>query len=141
MKKKAYLINGILPAYLRIHWRLSTILKTSKKTHEVMFFWYVKVGILWKCIIYTIHWNKTQMLKKFPLDEINGIKNALFFLSRPSSHHSFTFDFRFLYELKNKLLLSKTVREIFHFRLCFVFIKVFVFVSKMHGVFDFKTSK
>ena len=50
--KKACLLNGILPAYLRIHWRLSTILKTSKKMHEVMFFWYVKVGMLWKCIKY-----------------------------------------------------------------------------------------
>ena len=27
--------------------------------------WYVKLYILWKCIQYTIHWDKTQMLKKF----------------------------------------------------------------------------
>ena len=28
-------------------------------------FWYVKVCIFWKCIQYTIHWDKTQMLKNF----------------------------------------------------------------------------
>ena len=28
-------------------------------------FWYVKVCVLWKCIQYTMHWDKTQMLKKF----------------------------------------------------------------------------
>ena len=27
-------------------------------------FWYVKAGIFWKCVQYTIHWEKTQMLKK-----------------------------------------------------------------------------
>ena len=42
-------------------------------------FWYVKVCIFWKCIQYTIHWDKTQMLEKFPLEKINCVKNALFF--------------------------------------------------------------
>ena len=27
-------------------------------------FWYVKACIFWKCVQYTIHWDKTQMLKK-----------------------------------------------------------------------------
>ena len=39
-------------------------------------FWYVKVRIFWKCIQYTIHWDKTQMLKKYPSGKINGIRNA-----------------------------------------------------------------
>ena len=30
--------NGVLNMYLRIHWRLLTILKTNKKVNEVMFF-------------------------------------------------------------------------------------------------------
>ena len=30
------------------------------------------------------------MLKKFPSDEINGTKNALFFLSRAPAHHKYT---------------------------------------------------
>ena len=84
---------------LRIHWSLSTILKTRKKVYEVffVFFWYVTVCIFWECIQYTIHWDKTQMLKKNPLDKINGTKTALFFLSQASTHHSFTFNLRFLY--------------------------------------------
>ena len=70
------------------------------------------------------------MLKKIPLDKINGTKNAFFFLSRAPTHHSFAFDLRFLYELKHKVRLSKTVCEIFHFRFRFVFIKVYIFVQQ-----------
>ena len=46
------------------------------------------------------------MLKIFPSDKINGTKNALFFLSRGPTHHSFIFTLRFLYELKHKARLS-----------------------------------
>ena len=70
------------------------------------------------------------MLKKFPLDKINGAKNALFFLSRTPTHHSLTFNLRFLYELKHKVRLSKTVCGIFHFRFRLVFIKVYIFVRQ-----------
>ena len=70
------------------------------------------------------------MLKKFSSDKINGTKNALFFLSRALTHHSFTFNLRFLYELKPKVRLSKTVCGIFHFRFRFVFIKVYIFVQQ-----------
>ena len=70
------------------------------------------------------------MLKKIPSDKINGTKNALFFLSRAPTHHSFTFNLRFLYELKHKVRLSKTVCGIFHFRFHPVFIKVYVFVQQ-----------
>ena len=68
------------------------------------------------------------MLKKIPSDKINFTKNALFLLSRAPTHHSFTFNLRFLYELKGKVCLSKTVCVIFHFRFRVVFIKVYVFV-------------
>ena len=70
------------------------------------------------------------MLKKMSSDKINGAKNALFFLSQAPTHHSFTFNFRFLYELKHKVRLSKTVCEIFHFPFRFVFSKVYVFVHQ-----------
>ena len=70
------------------------------------------------------------MLKKFPSGKINGTKNVLFFLSRAPTHHSFTFNLQFLYELKHKVRLSKTVYGIFHFRFCFVFIKVHIFVQQ-----------
>ena len=51
---------------LRIQWRLSTILKASSKTVWSNVFWYVKVCIFWRCIQYTIHWEKTKILKKVP---------------------------------------------------------------------------
>ena len=70
------------------------------------------------------------MLKKFPSDKRNGTKNALVFLTRAPTHHSFSFKLRFLFELKYKVRLSKTVRGIFHFRFRFVFIKVYVFVQQ-----------
>ena len=92
--------------------------------------WYVKVCIFWKCIQYTLHWDKTQMLKKFPSDKINGTKNALFSLLRAPSHHSFTFNLRFLHELKHKVYLPKTVCGIFHFWFRFVFNKVYIFVQQ-----------
>ena len=104
--------------------------KNKQKSVWSNVFWYVKVCIFWKCIQYTIHWDKTQMLKKFPSDKINGTKNALFFLSRAPTHHSFTFNLRFLHELKHKVRLSKTVCGIFHFRFRFVFIKVYIFVQQ-----------
>ena len=67
------------------------------------------------------------MLKNFPSDKINGTKNALFFLLRAPTHHSFTFNLRFLYELKHKVRLCKSMCGIFHFRFRFVFIKVYIF--------------
>ena len=93
---------------LRINWRLSTILKTSNKSVRSNVFWYVEVCIFWKCIRYTIHWDKIQILKKFTSDKINGTKNDLFFSWAPT-HHSFTFNLRFLYELKHTVRLSKNV--------------------------------
>ena len=109
-------------------------LKSSKtsgnKSAWSNIFWYVKACIFWKCIQNTIHWDKIRMLKKFPLDKINRTKNALFFLSRAQTHHSFTFNLKFLYELKHKIGLSKTFCEIFHFRFSFVFIKVYIFVHQ-----------
>ena len=69
-------------------------------------------------------------LKKFPLGKINSTKNALFFLLRAPTHHNFTFNLRFLYELKCEVRLSKTVCGIFHFRFPFVFIKAYIFVQQ-----------
>ena len=71
-----------------------------------------------------------QILKKFPSDKINDTDDALFILSRAPTHHGFTFDLRFLYELKHKVRLSKTVFWIFHSRFQFVFIKVYIFVQQ-----------
>ena len=53
----------------------------STEEYEVMSFWCVTIHIFWKFIQYTIHWDKTQMLKTFPFNKINGVKIALFSLA------------------------------------------------------------
>ena len=113
---------------LRIHWRLLMILKTTNESAWSNIFLYVEVCMFWECVQYTKHWDKTEMLKKFP--SVNGTKNALFFLSQAPTHHSFTFNLQFLYELKHMVCLSKTMSGIFHFWLCFVLIKVYNFVQQ-----------
>ena len=60
-------------------------------------------------------------------DKISVTKNALFVLSRAPTHRNFTFNLRFLHELKHKAHLS-SVCGIFDFRFCLVFIKVNIFV-------------
>ena len=45
------------------------------------------------------------MLEKFCLDKINVAKMHNFFLLKAQTHHSFTFNSRFLYELKYKVHL------------------------------------
>ena len=59
---------------------------------------------------------------------MNVTKNALFFLLQAPTHHSFTFNSQFLYELKYKVRLSEILCGIFQFRFRFVFIKVYIFV-------------
>ena len=80
------------------------------------------------------------MLKTFYLDKIKGTQNALLFLLRAPTHHSFTFNLPFLYELMHKVRLSKTVCGIFLFRFRFVSIKVYILFNKIQRLFDFKTS-
>ena len=89
----------------------------------------VKVYIFWKFIQYTIHCDKTQMLKRFPLDKINVIKNAIFFLSRFLARDSFALNSQFLSELRHMVCLCKSVCGIFHFRFRLTFINVYVFVQ------------
>ena len=100
-----------------MHWRLSTILKTSKKCMKQCF-------LICKSMYNLLHWSKTQMLKIFPSDRTSGTKNALFYLSWASAHHSSTFNSRFLYQLRHKFFLSEIVGGICHFRFRFVFIFV-----------------
>ena len=81
------------------------------------------------------------MLKKCPSDKINVAKYALFFLSRALSHHKFTFNLQFLYELKHKFHLSKTVCGIFYFLFRLVFIKVYSLTLKRHNSFQNKNNR
>ena len=71
------------------------------------------------------------MSKKLPLDKINGTKNALFFLSQVPTKNGFTFNLRFLYELKHKVCLFEFMCGIYHFRFRFVFIEVYIFVGSL----------
>ena len=81
------------------------------------------------------------MLKKIASDKINGTKNALFSLSRAPNHHIFTFNLRFLYELKRKVRLSKMLGVGFSIFDSVSFLLKFIFLfNKMHGTFYFKTS-
>ena len=115
---------------LRIHWRLSTILKTRNKSAWSNVFWYVKIWIFWKCIQYSIHWDKTQILKKFPLDKINGTKMPSFFFRELELITALLLICDSYMSWKHKVCLSKTVCGIFHFRFRFVFIKVYIFFQQ-----------
>ena len=104
--------------------------KIMQKSVRSNILWYLKVYIFWKFIQYTIRWDKTQILKKVPSDKINVTKNALFFISWAPIHHNFTFNLRFLYELKHKVYLSKSICGIFHFRFHLFFIKFYILVQQ-----------
>ena len=136
---------------LKTNWRLSTILKTSIESVWSNAFSYVPVCIFSKCesvytipwihntvyIQYTIHWDKTQILKNLSSDKINGTKNIIFFLLRAPAHHSFTFNLRFSHELKHKVRLSKTVCVGFSiFKFIWFLLKFIFLLSKMHRIFD-----
>ena len=70
--------------------------KDKQRSARSIAFWYVKICIFWKCIQYTIYWDKTQMFKKILSDKIHGTKMPSFFLSwAPTAKH--------------KIPLSKTV--------------------------------
>ena len=99
-------------------------------------FWYVKVYIFWKFIQYTIHWDKTQKLKKFHSDKINDTKNALFFfrkiqlvtglLSFRNSYTSWSTWF-----ISLKLCVGFSIFESVLFLLNFTFL-----FNKKHGSFE-----
>ena len=125
-----FYMNIVLRIFAKNTLKASDDFKSKWKSTWSNVFRYVKVCIFWKCIQYTIHWDKTQILKKFPTDKINSTRNVLFFLSRAPSHQSFTFSLQSLYELKGKIRLSKPLCAIIHFRFPFAFIKVYSFVQQ-----------
>ena len=123
----------------RIHWMLSIILKTSNKTVWSKVFWYVKVCIFWNCIRYTIHWDKTEILKKFPSDKINVQKMPSFFFCELqlitvlllicNSHVSW-----------NTMFVSLKLCTGFSISDSVSFLKFIFLFNKMYGLFKFKTS-
>ena len=117
-----YICYGIflMECNLRIHWRYSTILKTSNDS-EVTFFDRPKY-VYSESAFNALYIEIKQIFKKFPSDKMNGIKNALF--SRAPTHHSFTFNLRFLYELKHKVRVLKLCVGFFIFDSVSVFLKL-----------------
>ena len=97
--------------------------------YEVMLFDMQK-SVYSENVFNTLYTEVKQILKKLSSDKINDTKNALIFISRAPIYYSFTFNLRFLYELKHKVCLSKNLCEFFHFRISFVFIKVYIFVQQ-----------
>ena len=75
----------------RIHWRLSTILKTSNKSVWSNVFWYVKVYIFQKFIQYTTDWVKTQILKELPIGQNKSYKKCPLFSFANSNSAQFYF--------------------------------------------------
>ena len=57
---------GIFFRYLLVKDTLKAVgdFKNKQKSVWSKVFWYIKACIFWKCIQYTIHWDKTQKLKK-----------------------------------------------------------------------------
>ena len=94
-------------------------------------FWYVKVGIFWKWIQYTIHCDKTNVKKFSPIEKKARQKMPSFF-SRAQTYHSFSFNLQLLY------FLSKTVCGILRFDLVSFLLKFIFFFNKMHETFDSK---
>ena len=69
---------------------------------------------------------------------MKGTKNDFFFLSRAPTHHSFTFDLQFLYELRFvslKPCVGFSILDSVSLLLKFIFL-----FNKMHAAVDFKKS-
>ena len=126
---------------LRIRWRLKAFsdFKNKQNVYKVMFldiYKYVYYESVFNTLYIEIDFEfslkrlKRLKLKRFLWTKINGMKNALFSLSRAPTHHSFSFNLRFLYELKHKVGLSKSLWGILHFLFRLVFIKAYIFVQQ-----------
>ena len=122
--------------YLRTHWKLLKILKTNKKTHEVLSFDMQKyIYIFWKFIQCPIHWDKVQTLQKISYDNINVTKMHPFFF-----REFWLITVLFLihnscmnWSTRVVLVLAQGLWE-FPISIPSFFIKVYVFVKKQHGL-------
>ena len=129
----------VLP--LRIHWRLLTVLKTSNKSVWSNVFWYVIVCVFCKCIQYMIYWDKTKMVKRFPLDKITSIQKLPSYFFHELQLITVIFlicDFYMGWSTRFvslKMCVGFSIFDSVLFLLKFIFL-----LNKMHGVFHFKTS-
>ena len=102
-------------------------------------FWYIKVCASWNFIQYTVHWDKTQMLKIFPSDKKkNGTKNGLFFFRKPQLMTVLLLICNSLMSLSTKFISLKLCVEIYVFDSVSFLLKLIFLFNKMHGLFKFK---
>ena len=128
--------KNFISVNLGIHWRLSTILKTLKKS--VYFLICESIYILKVYSIYYTFEIKHKCLKIY-FGQNKSFKKCTLFLSRDPAHQSFTFHSWFLYELKQEVCLSKTVCGIFvPFDFVSFLLQLIFLLNKKHGLFDFK---
>ena len=83
--------------------------------------------------IFSIHYilRKNTNIKKFSFRQNKCYKKYTLFVLGALTHHSFTFNLWSLYELNHKVYpFSKDLYWIFHFWLCLVFTKVYIFVQQ-----------
>ena len=103
-------------------------------------FWYIKVCIFWKCIQYSINWNKTND-KKISIGENRQYKKPSSFFFRELQlitvlllicNSNMSWSTRFV---SLKLCVGFSIFDSVSFLLKFIFL-----FSKKHGLFDFKLS-
>ena len=96
-----FYLTGALPQRVsltwRIHWILSTILKSNESVWSA--FWYIKVCKFWKCIYYTINYEKKNVTKNF-FGQNKRYKNRTFSFRKLQFITVLHLYLRFLYELK-----------------------------------------
>ena len=82
--------------------------------------------------VYSVHFTlrSNTNVKKSSFGQIKRYKKCPLFFLRELRLISFTFNLQFLYELKRKVRLFKTVFGIFHVRFRSVFIEVYDFVQQ-----------
>ena len=113
-----FYMNIVLRIFAKNTLKASDDFKSKWKSTWSNVFRYVKVCIFWKCIQYTIHWDKTQILKKIAFGQNKRYRKCLSFVLLTVTHHSFTFNLRFFYGLRHKVRLSKTFPFSIPFRFC-----------------------
>ena len=116
--------------HLRLNWRLSMILKTSSKSVWSNAFWYIEVCIFWKCIQYTMNWDKTQILKKIPSFFFHELQLLTVLLLLWDSYMSWS----------TRLISLKPCVGFSIFKSVLSLLKFVFLFNKMHGLFDFKMS-
>ena len=102
--------------WLKMHCRLSAIIKTSYKSEWSNVFWYVKVYIFSKVIQYTLQCDKTQMLKNFLRTKKKTLQKMHYFFFRELQLIPVLLLIHNSYTSRSTRFISLKLCGIFHFR-------------------------